>query len=208
VKSFSVATVAEKNKVFSDVAFVITLDIKVINPITKLLVEEIHLVRNNEDMNYMGNTYIATPFEIEFGSESGGVPEVSLTIPDYSRAIQARMQAYGGGVGFEVDMMIVNTGNLDQEPENIEWFEVITATASNYSTSWTLGTSNSLLSPFPKRRQYRDRCSWRFKSVECAYSGGASTCDLSLQGPNGCSSKSNEKNFGGFPGLGKGITYG
>ena len=208
MKSFSVATVAEKNKIFSDIAFVVALKIRVIDPTTKLLVEEIRLVRNSEDISYFENIYVATPFDINFGSEAGGMPDVSLSIPDYTRAIQGRMQAYGGGVGFEVDMMIINTGNLDQEPENVEWFEVTGASASNYVTSWTLGTSNSLLHPFPRRRQYRDRCAWRFRSAECGYTGSAATCDLSLQGPNGCSAKSNEIHFGGFPGLGKGIRYG
>lgn len=209
MKSFSLQTVADKNKIHSDAAFLIALNIKVVDPDTGTQVETLHLIHNNEDISYQGNIYVATPFEIQFGQESGAAPEMNLSIPDYSRAIQARMQAYGGGVGFEVDVMIINSNNLLQEPENVEWFEIVGASASEYEVKWQLGTSNPLASPFPRRRQFRNRCSWRFGSSECNYSPTpGQVCDLSLQGPNGCASKGNEINFGGFPGLGRGFRYG
>lgn len=201
MNSLSVKTVIEKNRIASDTAFLVTLDIQVIDPATNQPVEMIYLVRNNEDVDFNGNHYVATPFEIDIQRESGKVPTITLAITDFSRAIQARMQKYGGGVGSNVTVMVVNSDALDQPPEVVEYFEVIGAQASKYITSWTLGAESPLNMTFPRGRQLRDRCRYQYKSQECAYQGPLQTCDLSLKGPNGCQAHSNTINFGGLPGI-------
>jgi phage-related protein len=201
-KALSVATVLEKNKLSSGTPFVVMLDIEVVDPNTGVVVEVLHVVRNNEDINYQGHIYVASNFDMQVKAETGAQPETTITIRDMTRDIQTRMQAYGGGVGFNITMMIVNAGNLTQPPEIEEFFQVTGATAQNYTVSFTLGAENALMVTFPRRRQTRNYCQWRYKDPDtCRYSGTLPTCDLSLEGPNGCTVHHNGVNFGAFPGI-------
>jgi phage-related protein len=174
------------------------------------VVETLHFVRNTEDVTYNGVPYTAAPFDIELKAEAASQPQVTLTMRDYSRDIQARMQAYGGGVGFNVTIMIINGGALSAPPEVVEYFQVVGAHAANYVVSFTLGAENALSFTFPRRRQTKDFCQWRYKDPDtCGYTGGLPTCDLSLQGENGCAAHNNSERFGGFPGINSnGVRYG
>lgn len=209
-RSLSIATVLEKNKLSSDTPFIVCLDIKVIDPPTGALVETLHVVRNTEAVEFNGQVYEPTAFDVELKAESGQQPTVNLTIKDYSKAIQGRMQAYGGGIGFGVTLFVVNADALDAPPEVVEYFEVVGAQAANYDVTFQLGADSLMAVVFPRRRQTRDFCQWRYKDVDtCAYSGGLPTCDLTLNGPNGCSAHNNVINFGGFPGINQnGVRYG
>ncbi|WP_186296785.1 hypothetical protein [Cupriavidus campinensis] len=201
-KSLSVATAIEKNQLGSATPFLVCLDIGVIDPTTAQLVETVYLVRNSEEIVFNGLTYMPVPFDIELKSESGSQSSVNLSIRDTSRAVQARMQQYGGGVGFRVKMTVVNAGNLTQPPEVVENFEVVGADASDYTASFRLGAENVLSQTFPRRRQTKDFCQWRYKDLNtCGYIGGLETCDLTLQGPNGCAAHNNSRNYGAFPGI-------
>lgn len=201
-KSLSIASIIEKNRLSSDVPFVVALDIEVVNPGTGSVVETLHLVRNTEALTFNGHTYEPASFDIELKEEAGAQQTVTLSIKDYSRAVQGRMQAYGGGIGFSVTVMVVNTGNLGQGAEIVEYFEVVGANAANYVCSFTLGAENHLSKTFPRRRQTRDFCQWRYKDPEtCKYSGPMTSCDLTLYGPNGCQAHGNTVRFGAFPGI-------
>jgi phage-related protein len=197
----SVATVIEKNKIASAVAFVPLLQIKVVHPTTLELVETIYYANNPEAITYQGNTYLAAAFQFQKRTTSGTLGEMSLTVKDYTQAIQERMEAYGGGVGFEVTVLMINTGNLNQAPEIAETFKITSASAKGYDVSWTLGAENPLTVRFPRRMQNRDRCPWIYKGAECKYAGTLPTCDYSLQGTNGCATHNNTLNFGAFPGI-------
>ncbi|MCY1355598.1 hypothetical protein D9M69_420280 [compost metagenome] len=201
-KSLSVSTAIEKNRLGSATPFLVCLDISVVNPVNGQLVETIYLVRNSEEIVFNGHTYMPVPFDIEMKTESGSQTSISLSIRDVGRAVQARMQEYGGGVGFKVKVTVVNAGDLEQPPEVVEHFDVVGASASDYTASFTLGAENVLSQTFPRRRQTKDFCQWRYKDPgTCRYAGVLETCDLTLQGPNGCVAHGNSINFGAFPGI-------
>lgn len=209
MNSLSVATAIEKNKLASNTPFLVCLDVTIIDPNTLQVVDTMYLVRNNEDLTYNGNTYVATPFEIQLGKQSGGIPQVNLSISDYSRAVQSRLEAYGGGISSKVTVTVVNADNLDQPPEVVEFFQVVGASAASYKISFQLGAENPLLLNFPRGRQLRDRCRWTYMGAECRYAGNLPTCDLSLKGANGCQAHGNTINFGGLPGVSaSGARYG
>jgi phage-related protein len=168
-KPLSVLTSIEKGNLSSDQPFLVCLDIAVINPATGLTAETLYLVRNTEDITYNGHIYTAAAFDVGFKSESGTMPQVSMTIQDHSRAVQARMQAYNGGIGFMVKMMVINHGDLTQPPEIVEYFEITNATASDYTAQFTLGAENTLALPFPRRRQTKRFCQFRYKGSSCGY---------------------------------------
>lgn len=214
--SLSVATVLEKNRLDSGVPFLALLDIEVIDPSTGSTVQVLHIVRNDENITFNGVEYVATAFDIQLKKTINEQTSLELSINDFSQAIQAQMQAYGGGIGFNVTFYLVDGSALHLPPEIVEYFQVITASASEYSASFSLGTNNSLNSVFPKRKQARDYCQWRFMDPDtCAYTGAATSCDYTLQGPNGCAAKGQSGDgvwqtirFGAYPGINSnGVRY-
>lgn len=200
-KKLSVADIIEKNKLYSSTPFVILVDLQVIDPTTGTTVTTLYLARNNEDVVYGGNTYLKANFEFQYEATAGEFPSVSISVNDMTNAIQAIMQNYGGGVGSTLTIYVVNTDQLDQPADNIEYFDVLGARAANYVVQWTLGGENILSRQFPKRKQFKNRCNWRYKGTECGYAGVLDSCDLSLDGANGCSVHNNSANYGGFPGI-------
>lgn len=200
-KTLSVASIIEKNRLSSDVPFLICLAIDVVNPVDGQLVETGRYVRNTEALIIGGNTYEPANFDIELKEEAGAMTSVRLSIKDYARIIQQRMQVYGGGVGFGVTLSVVNSALLDQPPEVVEYFEVIAAESGSYVCTFTLGAENIVSKTFPRRRQTRDYCQWRYKGEECGYSGLLPSCDLTLKGGNGCTVHQNVIRFGAFPGI-------
>ena len=199
--SLSIASIIEKNRISSEVPWLILLDIAVVDPATLMTVETLHLARNVDPVTFNGVTYAPAAFDISLKSEAGSQQEISLSIKDYTLAVQQRMQDYGGGIGFNVTVMVVNAGNLGQNPEVAEYFQVTAAETANYECSFTLGAENNITKAFPRRRQSKDYCQWRYKGPECGYTGSMPSCDLSLKGPNGCKAHQNVVHFGAFPGI-------
>jgi len=200
-KSLSVASVVEKNRLSSDTPWLICLDIDVVDPDTLATVETLHIVRNTEAINFNGREYTPANFDIELKEEAGTQQSITLAIRDYTLTVQQRMQKYAGGVGFGVAIMVVNADALDAPPEIVENFEVTAASSANYVCTFTLGAENNLSKTFPRRRQMKDYCQWRYKSEECGYTGSMPSCDLSLNGANGCKAHQNVVHFGAFPGI-------
>lgn len=200
--SLSVASAIEKSKIASNVPFLVLLDIAVFAPLAPTtLIETLRLTNNSTGITWNGNPYAPAQFDLDLSAESGKQSSLQLEIWDIARAIQSRMQEYGGGVGFTVTVTVLNSGNLSQPAEIQETFEITGASASQYKVRFTLGSENALAKNFPRRVQTRDFCQWRYRSTECGYTGGLPTCDLTLKGPNGCSAHNNTINFGGFPGI-------
>lgn len=198
----SVASVIEKNRIASDVAYLALLAIDVPDPTTGAIVETLRYVNNTEDVVVGGQTYTAVQFSIELQSASGETPSISLTFFDYTQEVLSKMNDYAGGVGFNITISVIASNNLDGTPEITEFFEVTAASASSYQVSFTLGAENALTKQFPKRIQRRDFCPWVFKDVNtCRYSGSLTTCDHTLDGTLGCRAHQNVINFGGMPNL-------
>ncbi len=208
-QSFSVINAVEKNKIASANSWIVLLEIQFVDTSTGQVAETKYVANNNEDLTYDSNVYVAFPFDIKLKQEAGGVPEITLTAQDFQKVLLSKMNKYSGASGSIVIMRIVNSDNLTAEPELEENFEVLDSSANDYVIAFKLGAENILTRRFPNSVQMRDRCRWRYKSDDCGYVGAEASCDLTLQGANGCSFHSNSPNFGGFPGLkGTGIRYG
>lgn len=200
-KSLSTSFTEDKNLIASDKAWLIALQIDVIDPNSGAYVETIYLVKNEENVTFQGQEYTAYSFDIDYTQEAGGQPSVTITAEDVTRAWQTYMQNYSGGVGFKVRILVISEVDLNAPADIVEHFEVVAATAEDYNVTWTLGTQNMLGRKFPNRRQLKNRCAWEFKSTECGYTGSDTTCDYSLRGANGCFNKNNWERYGGFPGI-------
>ena len=185
-KSLAVAGVVEKNRISSGTPFLLFLELRVKDPISMDETNRMFFVHNDEDVAFDGETYIATPFTIELVADSNGVPEVTLTIPDYKRMIMKYLDLYQGLVESEVIITGMLADDLTANPEIQENFRVIGSSSSEFSVSIKLGAESQLARLFPNRRQLRDRCAWRYKSAH-----------------------ENSPRFGGFPGLkSRGINFG
>jgi hypothetical protein len=207
-RHLSVATVIEKNKVSSNVAFVILLDIKVVDPNTRAVVETMRIARNTEAVLFgkdaQGNPISYQPgnFNVNIDQKQTEASTVTITAQDQTGFIQSRMEAMAGGVFSEVVMTVVNTARLDKPPEWQETFQIVDSNVKDFVVTFRLGAENMLNIRFPKHTQYKDRCAWRFKGYGCGYTGGQPTCDYSKDGPNGCKTKfSGNLPFRGVPGL-------
>lgn len=203
-RNLSIASVIDKNLVASDRAWLIALRIHVRNPVTGVVDEVIRVVNNTEDITIGAEEFVAFAFELQADIAENEMPKVSVTIHDMSGLVLERADNYNGGVGFRIDMLIIQPpdgATYVEEPDLTEVFTVTGASAQGFALSWTLGAEEFLAIPFPRRKQYRDRCSFRYKSVECGYAGALPTCDLTLGGPNGCRVHDNAVNFGGCPGI-------
>lgn len=198
----SVASVIEKNRLSSDAAYLACLDILVPDTATGEILETLRYVNNTEDVVIKGITYKAVQFSLEVKSELGGVPSVTLNFFDYSQEVLARMSENAGGIGFQVNISVFASNNLNGTAEVTEYYEVVNASAANYEVSFTLGAENALNRQFPKRIQRRDFCQWIYRDANtCRYSGTMSACDHTLDGSNGCRAHQNVVNFGGCPNL-------
>lgn len=200
-KQLTLGTVVEKNRIASDVPFILLAEIEVADHITGAYIETIRLARNNRNLTHMGNVYQATSFNFQSEETAEGVPEVTCVFQDQSGAVLERCEAHSGGVGWKVRFKLVSADALDAPAEIEEMVYTLSSKAQNYNVEFTLGASNPLARRFPRNIQWRDKCRWRFKSPECGYTGAALTCDYTLQGDNGCSPKGNTMRFGGLPGI-------
>lgn len=199
-RHLSVATVIEKNKIASDKAFVVLLEIDIYDE-QGTFVEVLRIARNPEDVTYRTFVYKAANFSFDLKLETDSEPSLDIQADDPSGFLREKMELYGGGLGFECRLLVVNTGNMNQSPEIEEEFEVVGASAENYTISFSLGVTNTLSVRFPRRTQMRDQCPLRFKGTLCKYAGPDATCSYTYDGVNGCRSKGNQVNFGGFRGL-------
>jgi phage-related protein len=196
----SVATAIEKNRIASETAFVLLIDIIVTNDLGEYI-ETVSLAKNSEPVIYQGTEYAASNFSIKMNLDVASTPTLQCVAEDPSGVIRDKLESYNGGTGFKVNLCVVNSGNLDQPPEISESFIITSAAANGFTVTITMGVSNPIATRFPNRLQWRDQCSYQYKGSRCKYTGDLPTCDFTYNGTNGCVFHSNAVNYGGFLGL-------
>ena len=197
----SVASAIDKNRITSSVAWVILLEIDIVDPNTRDVAYTERLAKNTEDLTYFGDVYTAANFDINITQNQNEAPNVQLQIQDQTGVVQTAMEGYAGGVFSEVRMLVVNTERLDKDPEVDERFMVTRSYIKDYVVSFELGAENPLQIQFPKHTQRKDQCAWRYKGYGCGYAGAMDKCDYTRYGPNGCVAHDNEENFRALSGL-------
>lgn len=200
-RHLSVASVIDKNKIASAAVWVALLEIRVVNPNTREVEDIMYIARNDENVIFGNQVYQAANFEFQIEQKQNEAPRVTLTAHDETRYIQTRLDAMAGAVFSEVVLRIVNTDRLDKPAEIEEHLSVVSSSVKNYIVNLELGADNPLGIQFPKHRQFRDRCAWRYKGYGCQYTGSMPTCDYTRDGANGCAKHNNTINFRGLPGL-------
>lgn len=212
-RSVSLATAVDKNKLSSDNAYILLLEIDVTDPNTGDVIETMYLVNNNESVTFNGTEYIEIPFECELTTEKDSTPSATLTVYDYTQTILAHLTSEGWSMSWPARFKVVNTINLASGEVDLEQhFKLMDATASadKFSVEFTVGAENPLSLRFPPRQHFRNRCAWGYqggyKGVRCKYAGTLTSCDYTYDGENGCIAHDNTLNFGGFPGVGNSVS--
>ena len=199
-KSLSTTLVQEKNALGSANPWLLLLDITLPNA------SKLYLCKNNENITFDGNVYVAANFDIDATEEDakGAIPQVALKVVDMTQALEPYMQTLGGCIGSTVIIRLVNAGYLEENYSELELsLEVMSSASKAGWVSFTLGIASPFRKRFPLLRARGDFCNWVrwYKGAECAYAGALPTCNGTLED---CRAHNNSRRFGGQPGLGKG----
>ena len=170
----------------------------------------IYLVNNNEDIEWptgSETTWVAFPMLIgsKISSSDQRIPSLIIQVANASQLMQSYLETESGGANVPVIIRLVHSDHLDLESAEIE--ESYTIKGSSFDRSWVyfeLSLPNPFTKRFPKYRYLKNFCRWKFKSSQCGYSGGESTCNHTL---TDCIDRNNDARFGGFPGVSYGGIY-
>lgn len=190
--SISAVSKAEKNKLSTDSAMLVLLEIKLRNTV--------YICYNNEDITWKGQLYQAFPFKIGDTSEDsdGSDPNVQLQVSNVSQGLQWYVEDSGGGVGTEVILRVVNSKNLNGNADLEEYYTVLDCKVDEQWVTFTLGNDYSARTRRPLDRYMKNNCRFKYKGLRCGYNGSKATCDHTL---TDCRAHSNSKRFGGFVGI-------
>lgn len=195
----------EKNKLFTDSAFVILLELVV--PIDD--VDPIYVCYNNEDINWNGHVWQGFPFEVGEVTEdsSGAVPSFDINIDNSSQALTYYVEQSKGARNGEVIIRVVNTKALDLPScELEEHYSVNDCNMNDNKVIVNVGTSYAPGTRRPIDKYLKNNCRFKtFKGPECACTNNNfTTCNRTL---TACRERGNSKRFGGFSGIDQGGIY-
>jgi len=196
----SLVTINDLNKLASNESLIVLLEIEI--PSSDVL----YLANYNENITFLGNEYQAFLFNMgEITSAKGEIPQFEIKIDNTSRGINSLMMDYdiylkaNGIEGNQIyaNIIVVNTVDLSDYVLK-ERFELVSWDMDANFASFKLGAENPFMRNYPLRQIYSDFCQWKFKSLQCGYSGSATSCDKSLAN---CRLLNNSSRFGGFQGI-------
>lgn len=184
----------EKNKLSTDSAFLILLDIT-------LQDEIVHICYNTDDITWNGTQYQHFPFEIGDATEdtAGTDPALELKVSNITRALQHSVEESQGGVGYSVILRIVNSKSLDTPDYALEEYYVVKE--SDVKADWItfiLGTDYSSRTRRPSNRYMKNNCPFKYKGLRCGYCGELPNCVHTL---TDCRAHNNSERFGGYVGI-------
>lgn len=190
--SISAITKAEKNKLSTDSAMLVLLEIR--------LQSVVYICYNNEDVTWQGQLYQAFPFKIGETSEDsdGSDPNVQLQVSNASQGLQWYVEDSGGGVGTEVILRVVNSKNLNGAADLEESYTVLDCKVDDQWVTFTLGNDYSARTRRPLDRYMKNNCPFAYKGVRCGYNGNLADCQHTLAD---CRNHGNSSRFGGYPGI-------
>ncbi len=178
--SLSSAAIIEKNKLSTNTNWIILLEIALTTG------ETIRVCRNNDDITWDDETWIAFPFQMDDLSEQSAneVPQISIMVGNQTKAMQTYIENADGGIGAEVTIRVIYKYKDEDPTDDAEIEMSFTCTGCTATSEWvtfTLGTGNPFRKRYPKHRVFKNICRWKFKSDQCGYTGTSyTTCNKTL----------------------------
>ncbi len=155
---------------------------------------------DTRDTTFDGFTWAARSFQIEPAKPdaAGSIVNVELTLGNNDREISGFIEN-GEIKGQPATIYRVHFDLLSNPLNAVRWRgRVLDVKGDDTYVTLAIGNFNPDGAQIPGSRFSRTRCRWRFKSVECGYTAGLTTCDKSIQE---CEIRNNRERYGGFPGL-------
>ena len=190
--------------------------------------EALRVAGYDAEIQHAGQTY--SPYPIEVGTQTNdgtGVLEgVDVTVANIGGNVGGLLES-GEIQDRSTTLKLVHSANPDDVAFSTT-FSVVEATASQTAVTFRLSLVQLMDAPFPGQLFARGRCRWRYGGSGCNYNLGLpnaisgsepdfdpTTCDLTLNGSNGCSAHGRNEQangvqvqhpalFGGFPDIPKG----
>lgn len=178
-------------------------------------------VRDPQQVTFRGNIYYPFPIAHSTVKEDaeGNLPVMTVTVSSVSREIISTLESYRGLVGqpFRIilthELALVAGTALAQHD-----FKILGTTASATAVSAKLGDVSLYDVSIPGTRMLKHYCRHQYRGGACGYSvdeadaNYLSSCDKTLDGPNGCTFHGasetsasvpviHPERFGGFPGI-------
>ena len=159
---------------------------------------QLHITNNNENLTINDIEYISFPFAIEEIKESAKSTEIEfqLKISNVDNIIGRYVADYDNYIkehGFypiKVRLFIYNTlGAIVSEHTTT----LIKPIVTDSEVTFTLGAITTLYQNY--QHKISKLCRWKFKSIQCGYSGNQSYCEKTLRN---CIMLENSHRFGGF----------
>ena len=201
--SISVAAALQKNRLASSDAWLPL--VKITWPDNSVL----RLVRNVDDVVFdCGDgagpqTYTAFAWDFAELTETadGSIPQWAVKVSNVNNAIESLLQVYGGGVGGNITVYVVQASRLLREPDLELDFDIVGCSADSKWVTFNLGAESPFRIQFGRHNYTADACVWRYKGPQCGYTGDLPTCSYQMNGVNGCRAHNNQLRFGAFPGI-------
>jgi lambda family phage minor tail protein L len=148
-----------------------------------------------------GLTYTRFPITHEFVGEnsSGEIDTIRIKLSNISRLIQGYLEIYDlRGKKVKITLVWANQlADADAKVEHIYYIDSYTANENDVEL--VLSSKFDVLDiQIPLRTYSRNYCLWKFKSTECGYSNGETSCNKTLAR---CRVIGNNLRFGGFPSI-------
>lgn len=194
MRTLSTAALTEKNKIATDSAWLVLLEIQ--------FASTIRLAANNEDVTWDSQTWQAFPFELDTIGETGKgeMPAVAVKVSNVTGEVQALLEANDGANGTPVVIRVINTEATTTTAE-LELSYVVES--SNYDEQWItfrLTGANCLTRRIPRRRYLRNFCPFTYGGIECGVSAATMTTYPTCNRTSAnCTERGNAARFGGFP---------
>ncbi|AZO96124.1 DUF1833 family protein [Halocella sp. SP3-1] len=197
MNSLSAIAKLEKNKISSTGAWLVLIEIQFQG-------ETIRVVNNTEDIEWpagSGTIWVAFPFELGEVNENsdGELPSLKLKVSNVTRTVQQYLEEYAGGTDATVILRVVMSEHLELEtPELEETFSVKSTNTNAQWATFNLGPNCAMTQRIPPNKYMQNFCSYKYKGIECGYSGNKMSCNKTL---TDCRAHNNSVRFGGFPGI-------
>lgn len=205
MNELSSAAKLEKNKLISDGAYLVLLEIKIYS--TDVI---LRLVRNTEDITWNGYTWAAFNFDLQDRAETsdGEIPEVTIGVSNVNRIVEGYVEQAGGAGKSTVTIRVISSKLLsDEEPMLEEYFTVTKTSCKEDYVTFTLGLGYKKTRR-PIFRYMKNFCRAVYGSARCGVSAPIQVqypkCNHSLID---CRARKNSERFGGEPLVGQGGLY-
>lgn len=195
MRTLSTAALIEKNKLATDSAWLILLEVTIGATTLKL-------VANNEDILWNGDTWQAFPFELDTVGETGKgeIPAITVKVSNVTGEVQRLLEANDGANGVPVVIRVINSKVTTTTPELELSFVVESSTHDEQWITFRLTGANCLTRRVPRRRYLKNFCPFAYGGIEC----GVSAVTMAIypacnRTSANCAERGNSTRFGGFP---------